>query len=133
MGGLRRELPAVFWTFTIGAAALAALPFVTDGFYSKDLIIATSLGSVHGNVWFYVGSIVGAFVTALYSFRLVWLVFFGERHTEVTRRPRWRQMTALYVLADALHHRRLRLDAGLARRVQPAGDVPRPRRCRRRS
>ncbi len=99
MGGLRRELPAVFWTFTIGAAALAALPFVTDGFYSKDLIIATSLGSVDGNLWFYVGSIVGAFVTALYSFRLVWLVFFGERHTEVTRRPRWRQMTALYVLA----------------------------------
>ena len=99
MGGLRRELPAVFWTFTIGAAALAALPFVTDGFYSKDLIIATSLGSVDGSVWFYVGSLVGAFVTALYSFRLVWLVFFGERHTEVTRRPRWRQLVPLYVLA----------------------------------
>ena len=99
MGGLRRELPAVFWTFTIGAAALAALPFITDGFYSKDLIIATSLGSVDGSVWFYVGSIVGAFVTALYSFRLVWLVFFGERHTEVSRRPRWRQLVPLYVLA----------------------------------
>jgi NADH-quinone oxidoreductase subunit L len=99
MGGLRRELPAVFWTFTIGAAALAALPFVTDGFYSKDLIIATSLGSVDGSVWLYVGSIIGAFVTALYSFRLVWLVFFGERRTEVSRRPRWRQLTPLYVLA----------------------------------
>jgi NADH-quinone oxidoreductase subunit L len=48
MGGLRRELPAVFATFTVGAAALAALPVVTDGFYSKDLIIATSLGSVDG-------------------------------------------------------------------------------------
>jgi NADH-quinone oxidoreductase subunit L len=99
MGGLRRELPAVFWTFTIGAAALAALPFVTDGFYSKDLIISTSLGSVDGSVWLYVGSIIGAFVTALYSFRLVWLVFFGERHTAVTRRPRWRQLAALYTLA----------------------------------
>jgi NADH-quinone oxidoreductase subunit L len=99
MGGLVRELPAVFWTFTIGAAALAALPFVTDGFYSKDLIIATSLGSVDGSLWFYVGSLVGAFVTALYSFRLVFLVFFGERHTEVTRRPRWRQLVPLYVLA----------------------------------
>ncbi len=85
----------MFWTFTIGAAALAALPFVTDGFYSKDLIIATSLGSVDGNLWFYAGSLVGAFVTTLYSFRLVWLVFFGERHTEVTRRPRWRQLTPL--------------------------------------
>ena len=99
MGGLRRELPAVFWTFTIGAAALAALPFVTDGFYSKDLIIATSLGSVDGNLWFYIGSIVGAFMTALYSFRLVWLVFFGERRTEVTRRPRLRQLTPLWILA----------------------------------
>ena len=99
MGGLVRELPAVFWTFTIGAAALAALPFVTDGFYSKDLIIATSLGSVDGSLWFYVGSLVGAFVTTLYSFRLVFLVFFGERHTEVSRRPRWRQLAPLYVLA----------------------------------
>jgi NADH-quinone oxidoreductase subunit L len=98
MGGLARELPAVCWTFIIGAAALAALPFVTDGFYSKDLIIATSLGSVDGSLWFYVGSLVGAFVTVLYSFRLVFLVFFGERHTEVTRRPRWRQLAPLYVL-----------------------------------
>jgi len=99
MGGLSRELPGVFWTFTIGAAALAALPFVTDGFYSKDLIIATSLGSVDGSLWFYVGSLVGAFVTALYSFRLVFLVFFGERHTEVSRRPHWRQLVPLWVLA----------------------------------
>jgi NADH-quinone oxidoreductase subunit L len=99
MGGLAREMPAVFWTFTIGAAALAALPFITDGFYSKDLIIATSLGSVDGSVWFYVASLVGAFVTVLYSFRLVFIVFFGERHTEVTRRPRWRQLVPLYVLA----------------------------------
>ena len=99
MGGLAREMPAVFWTFTIGAAALAALPFVTDGFYSKDLIIATSLGSVDGSLWFYVASLVGAFVTVLYSFRLVFIVFFGERHTEVTRRPRARQLVPLYVLA----------------------------------
>ena len=124
MGGLRRELPAVFWTFTIGAAALAALPFITDGFYSKDLIIATSLGSVDGSVWFYVGSLVGAFVTTLYSFRLVWLVFFGERHTEVTRRPRWRQLVPLYVLGRALHRRRLRLAAVVARGVPPAGGLP---------
>ena len=98
MGGLAREMPGVFWTFTIGAAALAALPFITDGFYSKDLIIATSLGSVDGSLWFYVASLVGAFVTVLYSFRLVFIVFFGERHTEVTRKPRWRQLVPLYVL-----------------------------------
>ena len=99
MGGLRKKLPGVFWTFVVGAAALAALPFVTDGFYSKDLIIAASLGSVDGNAWFYAGAIGGALVTALYSFRLVWIVFFGPQHTEVTRVPRWRQMVPLYVLA----------------------------------
>jgi NADH-quinone oxidoreductase subunit L len=98
MGGLRKELPAVFWTFVVGAAALAALPFVTDGFYSKDLIIATSLGSVDGSAWLYLGAIVGAFVTAVYSFRLVWIVFFGQKRTAVTRRPRARQLVPLYVL-----------------------------------
>ena len=124
MGGLARELPGVFWTFTIGAAALAALPFVTDGFYSKDLIIATSLGSVDGSLWFYVGSLVGAFVTVLYSFRLVFIVFFGERHTEVTRRPRWRQLVPLYVLGDPLDRRRPRLDAGVGQRLPPAAELP---------
>ncbi|NLE22879.1 MAG: NADH-quinone oxidoreductase subunit L [Actinobacteria bacterium] len=99
MGGLARKLPAVFVTFTVGAAALAALPFVTNGFYSKDLVISTTLGTADGNVWLYVGSILGAFVTTLYSFRLVWVVFFGEAHTEVTRRPRWRQTMPLWVLA----------------------------------
>ena len=131
MGGLRRELPAVFWTFTIGAAALAALPFVTDGFYSKDLIIATSLGSVDGSLWFYVGSLVGAFVTALYSFRLVWLVFFGERHTEVGRRPRWRQLVPLSALATLSVVGGLVWMPGWAERVPPARGLPERRRCRR--
>ena len=39
MGGLRKALPVAFWTFLIGAASLSALPFVTAGFYSKDLIL----------------------------------------------------------------------------------------------
>src|SRR5665647_2131542 len=58
MGGLRRQMPTVFWIFAVGAAALAALPFVTAGFYSKDLIIATSLGSVDGSVWLYLLSLI---------------------------------------------------------------------------
>jgi len=98
MGGLRHRLPAVFWTFVIGAAALAALPFVTDGFYSKDLIIATSLGSVDGSIWLYLGALAGAFITALYAFRLVFIVFFGEQQTPVTRLPRRREKLPLYVL-----------------------------------
>src|SRR5665811_2501283 len=41
MGGLRRELPVVFWTFVVGAASLAALPLVTAGYYSKDPVSYT--------------------------------------------------------------------------------------------
>ncbi len=48
MGGLRNKLPLTFWTFLIGASSLSALPLVTAGFYSKDLILwsALSLGRV---------------------------------------------------------------------------------------
>ena len=99
MGGLRRELPVVFWTFTIGAASLAALPLVTAGYYSKDLIISTSLGSVDGSAWLWAGAVAGALLTGIYSFRLVFLVFFGEQKTPVTRRPRWRMQAPLVVLA----------------------------------
>jgi NADH-quinone oxidoreductase subunit L len=99
MGGLRRELPVVFWTFLIGAASLAALPLVTAGYYSKDLIISTSLGSVDGSAWLWAGALAGALLTGIYSFRLVYVVFYGEQHTPVTRRPRWRMQTPLVVLA----------------------------------
>ncbi|MEO8324861.1 MAG: NADH-quinone oxidoreductase subunit L, partial [Nitrospirota bacterium] len=49
MGGLRKELPVAFWTFLIGGCSLAGLPFITAGFYSKDLIIwgAWSAGQGH--------------------------------------------------------------------------------------
>src|SRR5664280_1172601 len=99
MGGLRRELPVVFWTFLIGAASLAALPLVTAGYYSKDLIISTSLGSFDGSAWLWAGALAGALLTGIYSFRLVFVVFYGEQHTPVTRRPRWRMQTPLVVLA----------------------------------
>ena len=46
MGGLRRELPVAFWTFLIGRRSLAALPLVTAGFYSKDLILLEAWSSV---------------------------------------------------------------------------------------
>ena len=39
MGGLRKELPIVFWTFLAGSAALSALPLISAGFYSKDAIL----------------------------------------------------------------------------------------------
>jgi NADH-quinone oxidoreductase subunit L len=77
MGGLRRVLPITFATFLVGAASLAALPLVTAGFYSKDLILWEAWASPRGSAWLWAGGLVGALITALYSFRLVIRVFGG--------------------------------------------------------
>lgn len=99
MGGLRRRLPVAFWATVIGAASLAALPLVTAGFYSKDLIVEESLASVDGSTWLWLGAAIGTLLTGLYAFRLVFVVFFGERRTEVVRPPRWRMNVPLMVLS----------------------------------
>jgi len=83
----------------VGAASLAAMPLVTSGFYSKDLIIETSLGSVDGNAWLWVGALAGSLLTSIYAFRLVFVVFFGAQQTTVTLRPRWRMLLPLWVLS----------------------------------
>jgi NADH-quinone oxidoreductase subunit L len=80
MGGLRKSIPLVYACFLIGGAALAALPFVTAGFYSKDEILWEAFAS--GHPWLLVAGVVGAFLTSIYTFRLVFVVFHGEVHTE---------------------------------------------------
>ena len=87
MGGLRRQLPLVFWTFLIGSASLAALPLITAGFYSKDLILWEVWSSQKGAAVLWAAGIVGALLTSIYTFRMVFLVFFGPVHTPATRRP----------------------------------------------
>jgi NADH-quinone oxidoreductase subunit L len=100
MGGLRRQLPLTFWTFLIGSAALAAVPLVTAGFYSKDRIIWLVFASpADGRLWLWAAALVGALLTSLYTFRLVFHVFFGPAHTPVSRRPGWPVKTPLVVLA----------------------------------
>ncbi|MFB3817433.1 MAG: NADH-quinone oxidoreductase subunit L [Candidatus Methylomirabilales bacterium] len=79
MGGLRRRLPLVFWTFLAGAASLAGLPLLTAGFYSKDWILWEAWASGHPGLW--AAGILGAGLTALYTTRLVVLVFFGDAKT----------------------------------------------------
>src|SRR5690606_2924259 len=77
MGGLRRRLPLVFWTFVVGAAALASVPLVTSGFYSKEQILAGAWSAERGAVWLGLAGLVAAFVTSVYIFRAVFIVFFG--------------------------------------------------------
>lgn len=83
MGGLRKKLPVIYWTFLIGSASLAAFPLITAGFYSKDQILWLAWAGEKGNIWFYLAALIGAFVTAIYTFRMVFLTFFGEEKTHV--------------------------------------------------
>ncbi|MDH5172213.1 MAG: NADH-quinone oxidoreductase subunit L [Gammaproteobacteria bacterium] len=97
MGGLRTRLPVVFWSFLIGSAALAALPF-TSGFFSKDAILVSAWETPGIGPWLWAGGLLGALLTDLYSFRLVFVVFFGEAHTEPDRQPGWKMAFPLVLL-----------------------------------
>lgn len=78
MGGLRREMPFVRWAFLIGGFALAGLPIV-NGFWSKEAILEAGLEA--GVLWGYLGLLLGAGLTALYTFRAYWMVFEGAAAT----------------------------------------------------
>ncbi len=77
MGGKRKQLPIAFASFMIGSLALAAFPF-TSGYFSKDEILLAALAIEGPGLWLWIGGVVGAFFTGIYSFRLVFVVFFGE-------------------------------------------------------
>jgi len=82
MGGLRKYMPITYWTALIGSLALIGFPG-TSGFFSKDLLIAAVKDSHwqgQGAVYWiaYLSVLLGVFVTALYTFRMFFLVFHGE-------------------------------------------------------
>ncbi|MDR3351867.1 MAG: NADH-quinone oxidoreductase subunit L [Zoogloeaceae bacterium] len=78
MGGLRKYMPITWITCLIGSLALIGTPFFS-GFYSKDSIIeAVALSNIPGSGFAYFAVLAGVFVTAFYSFRLVFLVFHGK-------------------------------------------------------
>ena len=79
MGGLRKTLPLVYACFMVGGLALSALPFVTAGFYSKDEILWAAYAADKPAL-FYAG-LVGALLTSIYTFRLIFVVFHGEEKT----------------------------------------------------
>ncbi|WP_167143808.1 NADH-quinone oxidoreductase subunit L [Pseudomonas sp. OTU750018] len=80
MGGLWKKLPLAYASFIVGGAALAALPLITAGFYSKDEILWEAFASGHS--WLLYAGLTGAFLTSLYTFRLIFIAFHGEQKTE---------------------------------------------------
>jgi NADH-quinone oxidoreductase subunit L len=99
MGGLRKELPLAFWTFLVGGASLSAVPLVTAGFYSKDLILAEAWSSGTAGHWLWAGGWIGALLTSLYTFRVVFVAFFGEAGRRVEKRPGAATQIPLVILA----------------------------------
>jgi NADH-quinone oxidoreductase subunit L len=97
MGGLRSKMPVTFWSFMIGSAALAALP-MTSGFFSKDQILLQAYQLPGAGPWLWLGGLLGALLTAVYSFRLVFVVFFGEAKTQTEGDTGWRMAVPLVVL-----------------------------------
>ena len=103
MGGLRKKLPITCWTFFLGSLALAGFPF-TAGFFSKDeLLLVSWMSGPLGRVLAVLG-IITAFMTALYSFRLWFVTFWGEsrvdpQHADHVHEPSYVMTFPLVVLA----------------------------------
>ncbi len=100
MGGLRKYMPVTYWTLLIGTLALVGTPFFS-GYYSKDLII-DAVGYKHHlhpdnaiATYAYWCVMIGVFVTAFYSFRLLFMTFHGK--------PRWDANAAHVAHAHETH------------------------------
>jgi NADH-quinone oxidoreductase subunit L len=96
-GALRKEIPITFWVMVIGTLAITGVGvegFGFAGFWSKDAILENAWvsGSVAGTMAFWVGAL-AALLTSFYSWRLIFLTFFGE--------PRW---AASEHIQHAIHH-----------------------------
>lgn len=77
MGGLRSLMPRTYWAFLIGSLALVGI-FPFAGFFSKDSILAAAMA--HGTYGYilWIAGLAGTFLTGLYTFRLFFIVFWGE-------------------------------------------------------
>jgi NADH-quinone oxidoreductase subunit L len=76
MGGLRKRLPLAYACFLGGGLSLSAFPLITAGFYSKDEILWQAYAG--GHLGLYIAGLIGAFLTSLYTFRLIFTVFHGN-------------------------------------------------------
>ena len=83
MGGLRKYMPITYWTAVVGSLALCGIPPFA-GFFSKDSIIeAVHLSSTPGAGFAYLTVLCGVFVTAFYTFRMLFMTFHGKERFEV--------------------------------------------------
>ncbi|HPG88656.1 MAG TPA: NADH-quinone oxidoreductase subunit L [Hyphomicrobium sp.] len=86
MGGLRTKIPLTFWAMTIGTLALTGVGiphlFGFAGFHSKDAIIEAAYAAHTPNNYAFWVLVIAAFMTSFYSWRLVFMTFFGETRAD---------------------------------------------------
>ncbi len=82
MGGLRKGLPIAFWSFVVGSAALSAVP-LSSGYFSKHEILLAAY-SAPGGAGLWAAGLMGAILTGIYSFRLVFVAFGGRENPSVS-------------------------------------------------
>ncbi|MGH8455192.1 MAG: NADH-quinone oxidoreductase subunit L, partial [Nevskiales bacterium] len=126
MGGLRRRLPLSFWSFIIGGSALSALPLVTAGFYSKDAILWGAWATGHRALCMI--GLFGALLTSIYTFRLIFIAFFGIPRSEASASAHeqfglnvWVPLTVLAALSLVGGAIALPLDSVLPRLIAAGG------------
>jgi NADH-quinone oxidoreductase subunit L len=103
MGGLKKYLPITYWTFLIGALAIAGVPLLS-GFFSKDEILyKTFVSHKPGYQLLWAIGLVTSLLTATYMFRLVFLAFHGERHAGTGHHPEETE-PAGHVQHGSAHH-----------------------------
>ncbi|MBL8074009.1 MAG: NADH-quinone oxidoreductase subunit L [Nitrospira sp.] len=103
MGGLKKQLPTTYWTFVVGSLALAGFP-LTAGFFSKDEILVSAWSSGSLGQGLAIAGLLTALLTAFYSFRLVFMTFWGEsrvdpHHADHIHEPSKTMTTPLLILA----------------------------------
>jgi NADH-quinone oxidoreductase subunit L len=81
MGNLKNYMKITWFTFMIGTLAIAGIP-PFSGFFSKDLILEKTFGYAHGGHYLWIIGILGAFTTAFYMFRLIFLTFYGNERID---------------------------------------------------
>jgi NADH-quinone oxidoreductase subunit L len=99
MGGLRRMIPITSWAFLISGCALAGLPIITAGFYSKGMILWGAWSSPQGAPALWIAGLVGVLLTSLYIFRVIFIAFFGEAQIPVEHPPRLAKNLSMVVLS----------------------------------
>jgi NADH-quinone oxidoreductase subunit L len=101
MGGLRTRIPVAFWCFLVGSTALAALPIISCGFFSKEMVLGFVFAAPGFGPALWAAAIFGALLTSTYIFRAVFIVFFGPVTTPVSGSYGVRIVLPLVVLSAA--------------------------------